>query len=102
MRRASREGKVRTELAIDFEARPVRLINFQSALKYWGKHRSIDYDRSLSEMRRGAPVFEDRGWHSGDGTPVVLKRYLVLHPWALILTHPLDPDAPETWFKWDK
>lgn len=89
VRRAAREGKVRTELVIDFEARPVRLVELQSALQYWKRpNYSGNYERGLSSLREAAPVLEVSG-----------QRYKILHPWALARVHPTHPDTPSIWFK---
>ena len=73
VRRAARERKVRVELIIDFEASPVRLIELESAQRYWKVPKYPGRGDPLSDMRDCAPVFEVSG-----------ERYRILHPFALI------------------
>lgn len=98
VRTASRKGKVRTELVVDLEGRPVRLVTLESARQYWSTSRRPDYDQQLKEMRARATVLDLSGQH-----------YLVLHPSQLVKYHPDcrhgnpwpcdEPPCSVTWFK---
>lgn len=98
VRTASRKGLVRTELVIDVETRPVRLVTLESALKYWDVGRSRDFESQLDHMRRHSAVLSVSG-----GT------YRVLHPWSPVEAHPVCPHQSDwpckkppcstTWFK---
>ena len=98
VRTASRKGRVRTELVVDLEGRPVRLLTLESARHYWSASRLPDYEQQLQKMRERSTVLRLSG-----------KRYLVLHPSPLVKYHPDcphgnrwpcdEPPCSVTWFK---
>lgn len=69
VRRATREGFVKSRLVVAFTAKQVRLIDLQSALNYWGKPRT----RQLKTMRKNMITLTVKG-----------KRYEILHPLPLV------------------
>lgn len=83
VRRAAREGLVRTRLELLLTATPVRLLDLQSALDYWAENPWPAWREPLvSEVRRM------RGYgltvHAAD------EWYQVLHPWPLVDVHRVD------------
>ena len=100
VRTASRKGLVRTELVIDIETRPVRLVTFESAIKYWGVSRVVNVEEQLEQMREHSIVLSVFG-----GT------YRVLHPRSAVEVHPVcphqtswpcrKPPCSTTWFRED-
>ena len=89
VRKASREGHVRTELIFSLGNRPMseatRLIEFESAKEYWGE----PYARELKSMRE-TPIFIEM-----DGC-----RYKVLHPGGGLGVATRPPlTSSETWFR---
>ena len=98
VRTASRKGRVKTELVVDFEGRPVRLLTLESARHYWSASLLPDYEQQLQKMRERATILDLSGRH-----------YLVLHPWELVKFHPDcphgnrwpcdEPPCSVTWFK---
>ena len=80
VRTASRKGLVRTELVIDVERRPVRLVTFESAFTYWGVSRVADFEEQLDLMRANSIVLSIFG-----------RMYRVLHPRPAVEAHPVCP-----------
>ena len=68
VRRAAREGHIRTRLTVTLTAKKVRLIDFESARDYWGSHELDKH--ALRRMRRQAVL----------GLTVHGRTHQVLHP----------------------
>lgn len=78
VRRAVREGHVRTPFSLAFTAKEVRLIDLQSAAAYWSTERGIGlapWETEIAEMRRYGTVIQ-----------VHETEYAILHPYPLIAT----------------
>ena len=86
VRLATREGKVRTEIAFCLESRPVRLITLKSAIEYWSTDY-IGFESELRHLHDGSFVLEVHG-----------KRYRVLHPTGMLATRDPNTDT-EIWFR---
>ena len=78
VRTASRKGLVRTELVIDMERRPVRLVTLESAFTYWGVSRAEDFEEQLDRMRANSIVLSIFG-----------GIYRVLHPRPVVTAQPV-------------
>ena len=86
VRLAIREGKVRTEIELHIEQRPIRLIELESAIKYWGKDYQY-FESELKELHRGAFMLQ-----------VVGFKYKILHLPGYLATRPPNAET-ETWFR---
>ena len=79
VRRAAREGHVRTRVALAFTAKQVRLLDLQSCINYWAEdpwptHRE-PLDVALAQMRRYGITLRDG-----------MTDYEVLHSFPLAAT----------------
>ena len=76
VRRAAREGHVRTRLALAFTAKQVRLLDLRSAVRYWAEDPWPSYreplESALASMRR-----------CGVTLRYAATDYEVLHPYPL-------------------
>ena len=68
VRRAAREGHIRTRLALTLTAKKVRLIDFESARDYWGSDQLDKH--AFRRLRRQAVL----------GLTIHGRTYQVLHP----------------------
>ena len=79
VRRAVKEKQVKSPIALMFGAKPIHLIDLDSARRYWLREPWPSYRRNLeqqlTEMRCNGMTIDYSG---------ALTRYRVLHPYALI------------------
>lgn len=107
IRLATRKGLVKTELVMDFDGKPKRLISLKSAEDYWGRYFYTDQQRKyfsneLEHMRMRSVIV-----HASGG-----KYYRLLHPWCLVEPAPTcghgndwrcnEPPCSPTWFQGDR
>ena len=89
VRVAVEKGRVQTAAVVLFGAKPVPLIDLESATKFWPindplRERYVHDD--LQEMRRCAVEFV-----------IDAKRYRVLHPWSAVKPRPSCPHDGGYW-----